>query len=50
MRDGDSIGPGCVPRGRANTTGAKHEVARAKALYREQRKYFTSIDRPDLCP
>lgn len=50
MRDGDTIGPGCVARGRASTTGAKHQVARAKALYREKRKYFNSIGRPELCP
>jgi hypothetical protein len=50
MRDGDFIGPGCVPRGRANTTGAKHQVARAKALFRERSKYFNSIGQPEQCP
>jgi hypothetical protein len=50
MREADSIGPGCVPRGRASTTGAKHQVARAKALFCERRKYFDTIGWPNLCP
>jgi hypothetical protein len=50
MRDGDDVGPGCVPRGKKSSTGAKHQVQRAKILHRQRRKYYTSIGRPGDAP
>lgn len=50
LRDGDTIGPGFVPRGSASSTGGKHQTYRAKLLRGHLKKWYTHIGRPELCP
>ncbi|KAG8685574.1 hypothetical protein FRC09_014663 [Ceratobasidium sp. 395] len=50
MRDGDSISEIEAPRGTKSSTGGKHQVRRAKLLWKLRTKWFNSIKRPDLIP
>ncbi|CUA76597.1 Neurobeachin-like protein 2 [Mus musculus] [Rhizoctonia solani] len=50
FRVGNVIPNDCVRRGNKSSTGAKYQAARAKALHRERRKYYTTIGRPQDCP
>lgn len=49
-RDGDEIPDEPIPRGRADSSGAKHQTQRARLLHRRRTQYFTSIGRPEDGP
>ncbi|KAG9079518.1 hypothetical protein FRC06_007685 [Ceratobasidium sp. 370] len=50
MRDGDTIGPGNVPRGTRRSPGGRHQAYRANLLYEQRMKNFDAIGQPHLCP
>jgi hypothetical protein len=49
-RDGDEIPEELIPRGRASSTGARHQVRRAQLLHKRRTQYYRSIGRLDLAP
>ncbi|KAG9098248.1 hypothetical protein FRC06_006620 [Ceratobasidium sp. 370] len=47
MRDGDTIGPGNVPRGSRRSPGGRHQAYRANVLYEQRvKKNFDAIGQP----
>ncbi|KAF8595180.1 hypothetical protein BDV93DRAFT_481245 [Ceratobasidium sp. AG-I] len=49
-RAGDTIPPDHVPRGKASSTSAKHQVRRAKQLHRRRLQHYTHTGHPEQVP